>query len=195
MIKLGRAFDPNRSSVHEVAVPPASLAANAFAVTHYADAFRVRLDDRETPDVDALVSRLATSTPAWVDVLMAIRNRIVSTIGLRTARPERIPGTSATPRRYEPGAVAGMFRVYARTDDEILIGGDDRHLNSRASMLVQREPDATYAVFTTVVHYNNWLGRVYFLPVRPFHRLIIPALLRRMRAGLATVSARADERV
>ena len=193
MIKFGRAFASNGSSAREVPVPPASLAANAFAVTHYADAFRVRLDDRETTDVDALVSRLSASTPAWVDVLMAIRNAIVSTIGLRTARPDRVPGKRPTLRRYEPGDLAGMFRVYARTADEILMGGDDRHLNFRASMLVQREPDATYAVFTTVVHYNNWLGRAYFLPVRPFHRLIGPALLRRMHAGLAAARARTHE--
>ena len=31
---------------------------------------------------------------------------------------------------------------------------------------------------STIVRFNNWLGRLYFLPVRPIHRLIVPAMLR-----------------
>ena len=186
MIKLYKDRTSATTPVESVPVPPASLATHAFATTHYADAFRVRLPDGPASDIDALVSLLATSSPAWVDALMALRNRIVSTIGLRTPRG-RVFGDppAARDRRYEPGDSAGIFRVYARTDDEILMGGDDRHLDFRASLIVQREPEGAYAVLCTVVHFNNWLGRLYFVPVRPVHRMIIPAVLRRMRARLA----------
>jgi hypothetical protein len=30
----------------------------------------------------------------------------------------------------------------------------------------------------TIVHYNNIWGRLYFLPVKPFHKLIIRTMLR-----------------
>lgn len=174
--------------VMSIALPSDSLAAAAFDVTDYADAFRIQLPAGQAPDPDALVSLLATSAPRWVDALMALRNRIVSTIGLRTPRPRRA-SVASVPHRYEPGEEAGIFRVYARSEDEIMMGGDDRHLDFRASMLVQREGAVSYAVLVTVVHYNNWLGRAYFLPVRPFHRLIIPAILRRMRARLTEAEA------
>src|ERR1700674_5456676 len=65
-----------------------------------------------------------------------------------------------------------------RPEEEILLGGDDRHRDFRASMLLQRDATRTSAVLTTVVHFNNGLGRAYFFVVRPFHRLIVMSLLR-----------------
>jgi hypothetical protein len=74
----------------------------------------------------------------------------------------------------------GVFRVYERTDDEVLLGEDDRHLDFRVSMLLQREGlEAPRVVVATVVRYNGRLGRLYFAVVRPFHRRIVPAMLRR----------------
>ena len=31
---------------------------------------------------------------------------------------------------------------------------------------------------STTVEYNNWFGKLYFFPVRPFHKLIVPAMLK-----------------
>ncbi len=36
----------------------------------------------------------------------------------------------------------------------------------------------------TVVHHHNATGRAYFTVVKPFHRRIVPALLRRARSGV-----------
>ena len=60
----------------------------------------------------------------------------------------------------------------------ILLGEDDRHLDFRLSVLRQRGGTADWVVVSTVVRFNNWLGRAYFLPVRPLHQLIVPAILR-----------------
>ena len=35
-----------------------------------------------------------------------------------------------------------------------------------------------FAIVSTVVQFKSWLGRAYFLLVRPFHKLIVPAMLR-----------------
>jgi hypothetical protein len=113
--------------VREVPVPPGSLAANAFAVTSYA----IDLPPGDAHDVDALTRLLATSAPRWVEDLMWLRDRIVSLIGLRTS-DTRGPARNAVVR-FQPGDMAGMFRVFARSDDEILLGGDDRHLDFRVS--------------------------------------------------------------
>jgi hypothetical protein len=78
-----------------------------------------------------------------------------------------------------------------RSDDEILFGGEDKHLDFRASLLVQRDAAQSSAVLSTVVHYNNWFGRFYFFFVRPFHRLIVASLLRNLRRRLEHSSARA----
>ena len=51
-------------------------------------------------------------------------------------------------------------------------------------MLLQRDATRTSAVLTTVVHFNNGLGRAYFFVVRPFHRLIVTSLLRNVARQL-----------
>ena len=99
----------------------------------------------------------------------------VSLIDLHTARPRR--PSLACASHLQPGDMVGMFRAFARSGEEILIGADDRHLDFRASMLVRRDASRSSAVLTTVVHFNS-LGRPYFFVVRPFHRLIVTSLLR-----------------
>jgi hypothetical protein len=169
--------------VREVAVPTGSLAASAFPVTSFADAYVIELPAGDAHDVDALTWLLATSAPRWAEYLMWVRDRIVSLIGLHTTRPRAPSLTCAS--HLQSGDMVGMFRVFARSDDEILLGADDRHLDFRASMLVQRDASRSSAVLTTVVHFNNSLGRAYFFVVRPFHRLIVTSLLRNLTHRLS----------
>ena len=58
---------------------------------------------------------------------------------------------------------------------------DDKHL--RAALGVVQEPAAEgrrrLRVFT-IVHYKNWAGPLYFNLIRPFHHMVVTAM---MRAG------------
>ena len=76
------------------------------------------------------------------------------------------------------GESLGIFRVFDRRVDELLLGEDDRHLDFRVSVLVRNDGSDDWAIVSTVVRFNSWLGRAYFLPVRQFHKLIVPAMLR-----------------
>jgi hypothetical protein len=161
--------------IEPVEIPRETLVSRAFAHIDYADAYRVRLPAGSPHDVDALTRAFFTATPGWVGALMALRDRIVGLIGLKTSQRG---GRSRADVVFQPGASLGIFRVLARTADEILLGEDDRHLDFRASMLLQRELNIDWMVVSTVVRFNSRLGRAYFAPVRPIHRLIIPAMLR-----------------
>ena len=91
-----------------------------------------------------------------VTTTLAVRDRLVALVGLRTSSDE-------------------SFRVVAREDDEVLIGSDDRHLDFRASI---RCLDGAVDVIT-FVQIHNLLGRLYFLPVRLVHGAIVRRMLRR----------------
>jgi hypothetical protein len=169
--------------VRKVRVPAESLAANAFAVTSYGDAFALDLPEGVTRDVDELTLLIATASPWWVDGLMRLRDRIVSVVGLRAAG-RRDPGAPRT-GALRVGDKAGIFTVVARSADEVMLGGDDRHLDFRASVLVRRRAKGDSVVLATVVHYNNWQGRAYFLVVRPFHKVIVKSILRDAAKRLA----------
>ncbi len=179
-------------TVRTVPVPTGSLISNTFAVTHFADAFEMTLPPGAPESIDALARVFERSSPRWIDVLMQLRNRAVSLIGFKTSLPPALRPQSDAP--LAPGDRAAIFLVFARTNDEILMGLDDKHLNFRVSLLRAVSGDAPTLTVTTIVHFNNWIGRAYFLPVRPIHHLlIVPAAMRAMRTTLiAEASARLE---
>jgi hypothetical protein len=59
---------------------------------------------------------------------------------------------------------------------------DDKHLKFRTSVLIDREKSEVY--LTTVVKYNNWGGRLYFIPVKPVHRILVKSQFKKKMATL-----------
>lgn len=173
-------------AVHAVALPAGTLITRAFERPDYADAYRARLPEGAPTDIDALVVAALTGAPAWVGALMALRDRLARLVGLKTMPPGALHGKR--PRDLETLAQRGLFKVYARAADEVLLGLDDRHLDFRVSVLRAPASDGDWVVVSTVVRFNGWLGRLYFLPVRFFHRLVVPAMLRRALRTLAESS-------
>ena len=124
---------------------------------------------------DAFVKPL----PRWAEALMQLRNRIVSLVGLK--RSKKFYGKIHT-EQFIPGEKVGFFNVYNRTISEIILGEDDKHLNFRVSLFIdnhESDPSKKIVAVTTVVSYNNWMGSVYFFFVKPFHKLIVPAMLKK----------------
>lgn len=169
------------------AVPqPARLAAGHLQRRDYVDSYSLPLPP-STPTLDALVVQLLTDLPGWVLRMLRLRDRLVSVFGLQTGGAGQQLGHSELPLR--PGGRVAFFPVVARaTDDEhdeVLLAEDDKHLAFCVSGLCARDTkgDRRFA-FTTVVEFHNRFGRLYFLPVKPFHRLMMRALLRRLAAKL-----------
>jgi hypothetical protein len=53
------------------------------------------------------------------------------------------------------------------------------HLDFRISIQCTGIDAGSQLRVITVVKFNNLLGRVYFLPVKPIHRIIVPAMMDR----------------
>ena len=102
--------------IEHISIPRDSLIASVFPRVDYADAYRVRLPP-------GAPTRMALGTaPRWVHALRALRDRIVRVVGLKTS-PRSQGDLARTP--LEPGAALGIFRVFARSADEILLGEED----------------------------------------------------------------------
>ena len=121
------------------------------------------------------------SGPKWVEKLFDLRNKLVGIFGLKT------PGKSGTPKnipehfKCEIGDQLGLFKVFDKSDNEIILGEDDKHLDFRVSLFIKNnlEDKTTKSlIISTTVKFNNWFGRLYFLPVRPFHQIIVPVMLK-----------------
>jgi hypothetical protein len=73
----------------------------------------------------------------------------------------------------------GIFPVETMTPDRIVLGFDDKHLDFRVVIDVAPRGDGCEVTATTLVREHNFLGRLYLTTILPFHRAIVPALLRR----------------
>ena len=126
---------------------------------------------------------LMSRTPAWIDRMMALRNRVVQLVGLKDlGRLTRIDLARAD-ENYQPGQRVGIFTLVSQTPDEVLVVDRDKHLDVVVSVHCARPAGQPVRVtVTTVVHTKNRLGRLYMLPVRPMHKLIAPSVLRAIGA-------------
>jgi len=141
-------------------IPLNSTIANGFGKIDYQDIYSIALQTDKTAEE---ISEELMVMPGWVDVLMKLRNRIVGVFGLKTDRN--------TPEQKT------FFTVIENREEEIIMGEDDKHLNFRASIFKDSSEGSISLI--TVVHYNNAWGKVYFFPVKPFHKIIMRTLLKR----------------
>lgn len=103
--------------------------------------------------------------PGWVRALMSLRNRLVAPFGLKAAP-------------YPSSSSIGGFPVVSRSDERVVLGLDDRHLDFRIVIDVRpNRPDGQTVGVTTLVRRKNLSGRAYLAVVAPFHRLIVPTVL------------------
>jgi hypothetical protein len=132
-------------------------------------------------DPDVLWRFLISQQPSWIGWLTNVRDAIVACFGLKTAKELATLADEAKADRI------GIFKVYGRSETEIILGEDDKHLDFRLSVLRSPGPSPTLddqLTVSTVVHCHNRLGRPYILVIALFLRLVVKASLHRAgRAG------------
>jgi hypothetical protein len=110
----------------------------------------------------------------WIRALTVVRDTVMATVGVKSSRAI---GAAAVARGLK---VIGYLPVLSKSAAELVMGGDDRHLDFRVG--VQQRPGVRGGrelVVATVVHCHNPLGRMYLAAIAPFHRTILRANLER----------------
>lgn len=147
--------------------------------SYFHDAWSI---DAAEPALDALSQfvRVARRTPRWIDAAMRARNRIVALFGIRNLGALSELREPAEGGAYQPGDRVGIFTLLSLSENEVLLGDSDKHLDVVVSVHRRMSEDrqAAEVTVTTVVKVYNWLGRAYMLPVRPAHRVIARAMVR-----------------
>jgi hypothetical protein len=154
-------------------VTPEVDAGPLLSGAQFADAFRVDLTGH-TMDARNAAERMLGHSPAWVEALVTLRNILVAPFGLKTS------GHHETP----PRETIGLFPILTQTPDRLVAGFNDKHLDFRVVVDVTAsgpESEAGQQVTaTTLVKTHNLFGRLYLAIIVPFHRLIVPAMLRKV---------------
>ena len=155
-------------------IPPESLV-NRYLPADYSDAFVCAVGKAFAHTPDDLMVRFWTDFPRWVDVLFGIRNFFVRFVGLK--------GSMSSLREFEEcirtGGKTDIASVPAKNECETVLLLDDKHLSAYMSVYIEDTPHNKQVYATTLVHFKNRLGRVYFFFIRPFHGLLVGSILKR----------------
>ncbi len=148
-------------------IKPAADIDALLAGAQFTDAFCIEVADRDL-DARRAAERMMARQPRWAEALLSLRNLVVTPLGLKTSGAS--PGA--------PRDMIGIFPVVSETPDRLVAGFNDSHLDFRIVVDVTAPGGVRQVTATTVVKTHNWLGRTYLSLILPFHRLIVPALLR-----------------
>ena len=143
----------------------------------YTDAYRVPLRSAEASVID-LFFAVFGHHPPWLKAILLGRHRIGAWFGLDGAAAADI----LRPTRqgaYRAGDTIGPWPIHSCTDDELVAGRDNKHLDFRLSILKDTSGAQPCAVVSTVCRTHNRFGRIYLMAVVPFHRWGVKRLLRR----------------
>ena len=156
----------------------------------YSDSFKGTFLDKENKiDSLALGKAFFSSVPKWGEKLFVFRNKIVAVFGLKTSEKPNNRAEILNNFKGEVGEQVGLFKVFHKSDNEIVLGENDKHLDFRVSLLFSEKDEQTKNLFvSTTVVFHNWLGRLYFLPVKPFHKLIVPKMLKNIISKLENLN-------
>lgn len=154
---------------HLVRPPAESAIADWFPGADLVDAYAITLPDGASHDIDALAREALEHPPAWFRALLRLRDAVVSMGGVKSSRRIRQEAES------EGLATVAFFPVLSRSQRELVLGEDDRHLDFRVTILVKVASDGETRelVMTTAVRCHNLAGRFYLMTIAPFHRLVV----------------------
>jgi hypothetical protein len=140
-----------------------------LAGAQFSDAYSIAIDGTVL-DVRQAAEKMLARGPRWIDMLLALRNLMVASLGLKTSAPS------------DASDVIGIFPVVSQTLGRLVAGFDDRHLDFRVVVDVTSLGRGQRVTATTLVLTHNLLGRAYLAIILPFHRLIVRSMLRQVAA-------------
>ena len=156
-------------------LPHQSFLFNTLQRCHYVDRCQEAFSDRDDSlQLTDAVQLFFSKKPYWLQPLVGF-------LGFK------LPFTGLPEERtwwYDHKArqlISFPLQLFSYAENEIVLGEDGKHLAIRISFFLEKHPKypkRKQLTITTMVQFNNGWGRLYFLFIKPLHKLVVPALLR-----------------
>lgn len=126
----------------------------------YTDCFSVNVSASRQISVSELFEQVFNYRPPWLNFLYSVRNFLVKPFGIKINR-------SFDDLLIEQNA------------NEIVLHSNNKHLDFYVSVFCSDKTEkGQSASITTVVKFNNFMGKIYFVAIWVFHKLIVSAIFR-----------------
>lgn len=140
----------------------------ALPNANWADAFEITTP-RTFATMKALAKQTVGTMPRWAEYLLWLRNCVVAPFGLKSdGTQDAATGTDTI----------GIFPILEETQNRIVLGLNDRHLDFRILIEQTQQDENTCIRTTTLVQRHNAFGKLYIAVVTPFHKAIVAAVAR-----------------
>lgn len=160
---------------------PADSLVNKYLPADYSDVFTCETTSDTLPTANDIVISFFADMPGWVNVLFKLRNFLVRFVGLKGGNGDN----SQLENCIRSGGKYGFVSVPDKSDHETVLLLEDKHLNAYLSVHITNTAANVWDVsLITVVHFNNKLGNIYFAVIKPFHKIVVKSILKRVLSKL-----------
>jgi hypothetical protein len=142
----------------------------ALPDANWADAFEISTQRRFANMREITRVTIGTS-PSWVKRLFKVRNFIVGPFGLK--KDGKVDAPRLETRIF-------VFPILQESEDRIVLGMDDVHLNFRIVIERFAIGDGFRIRVTTLVQWRNIFGMFYIMIITPVHKLIVASAIRQV---------------
>jgi len=157
-------------------IPACSILYKNSVNASYKDSVKIICNRKDVQSWELVVA-FFHSFPFWVKYLLHVRNTIVKRFGLKVGLVDE---NDVCPP-FVVGQRFGVFNLYSINPTEAVIGEDDNHLDFRISFMVENENEnENVLVISTIVNINNRFGTIYMFFVKPFHRVLVSVVIKKM---------------
>ncbi len=157
-------------------IPSASLLdRRLIEAAYFRDSYRAPLSNPDAGVVDIFFAVFGHH-PAWLKILLIVRNQIASLCGLAAPTVSEIVDPEIK-THYRVGEKIGPWPIYMLSDDELVAGRDNKHLDFRLSILKVTEKGNASVVVSTICTVHNVFGKIYLFFIVPFHRWGVQRLI------------------
>jgi hypothetical protein len=115
---------------HAVPIPSDSVLAPLYVGADLLDAFAIHLPAGASDDTEVLARVAFERQAAWIRALTWVRDTVMATVGVKSSRAI---GAAAATRGLQ---VIGYLPLLSKSAGELVMGGDDRHLDFRVAVLL-----------------------------------------------------------
>lgn len=137
-------------------------AINKYLPADYQDTFSLEVEGNKLSPKE-IILKIFSHDPAWLLTLFKIRGWLVKPFGIETTP---IPAENC---------------IIENSEQEAIMRKDDKHLLFYIDVFIEPIGAGIQQIdVTTLVKHHNWLGKTYFFFIKPFHRIIVPMMLKRI---------------
>lgn len=169
-------------SVVECDLPSSSmLTRELIERAYFRDSYRAPLNRHELGVTDIFLAIFA-HRPWWMKLMLIARNKVASVVGLDAPTASELLHAEAKDR-YVVGETIDVWPIFLLSENEVVAGRNNKHLDFRVSVLKERDAEGSHVVVSTICAVHNLFGKIYLFCVIPFHRYGVRRLVARALAA------------